>query len=85
MISGTWDIGYGDTFDPAELKALPAGRFYTEPANRTYFAETRDKPVAVQITGVGPSSTRYVDPATDPPCGAASPRGGSMGVPETRQ
>jgi len=36
------------------------------------FAETRDEPVIVQITGVGPSSTRYVDAASDPPRGAGS-------------
>jgi pimeloyl-ACP methyl ester carboxylesterase len=66
VISGTWYIGYGDSFNQAALKALPPGSFYTEPANRTHFAETRDEPVIVQITGVGPSSTRYVDAASDP-------------------
>ncbi len=66
VISGTWFLGYGAAFDGAELKALPPGSFYTEPANRAHFAETREEPVIVQITGVGPSSTRYVDPATDP-------------------
>jgi pimeloyl-ACP methyl ester carboxylesterase len=66
VVSGTWFFGYGEAFNPAELKALPPGSFYTEPANRTHFAETRDEPVVVQITGVGPSSTRYVDPASDP-------------------
>jgi pimeloyl-ACP methyl ester carboxylesterase/uncharacterized RmlC-like cupin family protein len=66
VVSGTWYIGYGDRFDSAGLKALPPGSFYTEPANRTHFAETRAEPVIVQITGVGPSSTTYVDPASDP-------------------
>jgi hypothetical protein len=45
------------------LKALPAGGFYTEPADRSRFAETRDTDVIVQITGVGLSSTGYIDPA----------------------
>ena len=44
----------------AKLKALPPGSFYTEPSNRSHFAETRDEAVIVQITGVGPSSTRYI-------------------------
>jgi pimeloyl-ACP methyl ester carboxylesterase/uncharacterized RmlC-like cupin family protein len=70
VVSGTWYIGYGDRFNSADLKALPPGSFYTEPANRSHFAETRDEPVIVQITGVGPSSTRYVDPASDPRRGA---------------
>jgi uncharacterized RmlC-like cupin family protein len=66
VISGTWYIGYGDSFNSSALKALPAGSFYTEPADRSHFAETRDQDVIVQISGVGPSSTRYIDPASDP-------------------
>jgi pimeloyl-ACP methyl ester carboxylesterase/uncharacterized RmlC-like cupin family protein len=71
VVSGTWYIGYGDSFNKGELKALTPGGFYTEPANRTHFAETRDEPVIVQITGVGPSSTSYMDPASDPRRGPA--------------
>jgi pimeloyl-ACP methyl ester carboxylesterase len=66
VISGTWRIGYGDTFSTAALKALPPGSFYTEPAGRTHFAQTGDEPVVVQITGVGPSGTQYVDARSDP-------------------
>ena len=66
IISGTWHIGYGDKFDEARLKALPPGSFYTEPPSRNHFAETRDEPVVVQITGFGPSSTEYVYASQDP-------------------
>ena len=66
VISGTWQIGYGDRFEEARLKALPPGSFYTEPSGRNHFAETGDEAVVVQITGFGPSSTEYVDPAQDP-------------------
>jgi len=66
VISGTWHIGYGDRFEEARLKALPPGSFYTEPSGLNHFAETGDDAVVVQITGFGPSSTEYVDPAQDP-------------------
>jgi hypothetical protein len=66
VVRGTWYIGYGDSFNSAELKALPTGSFYTEPSNRSHFAETRDEDVIAQITGVGPSSTRYIDPGSEP-------------------
>jgi pimeloyl-ACP methyl ester carboxylesterase/uncharacterized RmlC-like cupin family protein len=66
VISGTWHIGYGNQFDEAQLKSLPPGSFYTEPPGQPHFAETGDEAVVVQITGVGPSSTEYVDPAQDP-------------------
>jgi pimeloyl-ACP methyl ester carboxylesterase/uncharacterized RmlC-like cupin family protein len=66
VISGTWHIGYGEKFDEAKLKALPSGSFYTEPPSQAHFAQTDDEAVVVQITGFGPSSTDYVDPAQDP-------------------
>jgi uncharacterized RmlC-like cupin family protein len=65
VISGTWYFGYGKQFDERGLKALPPGSFYTEPAGVDHFAMTREE-VVIQITGYGPSSTTYVDPANDP-------------------
>jgi pimeloyl-ACP methyl ester carboxylesterase/uncharacterized RmlC-like cupin family protein len=66
VISGTWHFGYGEKFDETKLKALPPGSFYTEPPGQPHFAETGDEAVVVQITGFGPSSTEYVDPAQEP-------------------
>jgi pimeloyl-ACP methyl ester carboxylesterase/quercetin dioxygenase-like cupin family protein len=60
VVSGTWYFGYGDEFDAAALKALPAGSYYTEPPHRAHFAETRGEPVVVQISGVGPSDTEFI-------------------------
>lgn len=60
VVSGTWYFGYGDEFDAAALKALPAGSYYTEPPRRAHFAETRTEPVIVQISGVGPSDTQFI-------------------------
>jgi hypothetical protein len=65
-------IGYGDRFHAADLKALPAGSFLHGAGHRTHFAEIREEPVIVQITGVGPSSTSYVNPASDPRRSAGS-------------
>lgn len=66
VVSGTWYFGYGAKFDEARLRALPPGSFYTEPPNDNHFAETRDDDVLVQISGLGPTGTTYVD-ATDNP------------------
>ena len=66
VVSGTWHIGYGGKFDESKLKTLPPGSFYTEPPGQNHFAETGDESVVVQITGFGPSSTEYADPAQDP-------------------
>jgi quercetin dioxygenase-like cupin family protein len=59
ILSGTWYTGYGEKFDPTALKALPAGSFYTEPANVAHFVEVRE-PVVIQVSGTGPSGRKPV-------------------------
>jgi len=66
VISGTWYVGYGDKLDPAKLKALPAGSYHTEPANVNHFSVIKEEGVIVQITGTGPTATRFHDPAFAP-------------------
>jgi uncharacterized RmlC-like cupin family protein len=66
VLSGNWRFGYGDRFNAAVLKQLPPGSIYTEPAGQNHFAQTTDQPVVVQITGMGPTDTRYVNPADEP-------------------
>lgn len=59
ILQGTWFTGYGGTFDKAGLKRLPAGSFYTEPANVPHYVETEGE-VVVQVSGVGPSKREFV-------------------------
>ena len=59
-MAGTWYFGYGSAASSAATKALPAGSFYTEPAGVAHFAETKDTPVVVYITGFGPTDTVYI-------------------------
>jgi quercetin dioxygenase-like cupin family protein len=66
VVSGEWHFGYGDHFDAAGLKTLPPGSIYSEPAGANHFAQSGDEPVVVQISGFGPTDTKYFDPAYDP-------------------
>jgi pimeloyl-ACP methyl ester carboxylesterase/uncharacterized RmlC-like cupin family protein len=66
VVSGTWHFGYGDRFDERALKSLPAGSVYSEPGGVTHFAQTGADPVLVEISGFGPTDTRYFDPANTP-------------------
>jgi quercetin dioxygenase-like cupin family protein len=59
VISGTWYFGYGTRFDEKELKELAPGSLYTEPPNQPHFARTAEVPAVLQISGFGPSGTRY--------------------------
>jgi quercetin dioxygenase-like cupin family protein len=61
ILSGTYATGYGERFDPADLKVLPAGSFYTEPANVPHYIEIKQD-VVLQVSGIGPSGRRYVNP-----------------------
>ncbi|NLR62463.1 cupin domain-containing protein [Chitinophaga polysaccharea] len=66
VLSGTWYFGYGDKFDEAQLKKLPAGSIYSEVAGQNHFAMTGKEPVIVEITGLGPSGVTYVNEQDDP-------------------
>ena len=66
VVSGNWQFGYGTHFDESALKLLPPGSVYSEPGGVNHFARTTDTAVVVQISGYGPTDTRYFDPADDP-------------------
>lgn len=63
VLSGTLHVGFGDRFDPAVMKAMPTGGFFVEPAGMPHFAWARGEDVIVQVSGIGPSGTVYLNPA----------------------
>ena len=66
VLSGLWYFGYGSVRSEADLKALPPGSNYTEPAGVIHFAGTREQEAIVECTAVGPTGTTFVNPADDP-------------------
>jgi uncharacterized RmlC-like cupin family protein len=67
VVAGVWYFGYGPVARADAETALPTGSFYTEPAGVAHFAETKSEPVTVYITGNGPTDTRYIQDAAEPP------------------
>jgi quercetin dioxygenase-like cupin family protein len=61
ILSGVFATGYGETFDNAKLKVLPAGSFYTEPANVPHYIEIEEDTV-LQVSGIGPSGRKFILP-----------------------
>jgi quercetin dioxygenase-like cupin family protein len=59
IISGVFATGYGENFDADKLKILPAGSFYTEPANVPHYIEIKEETV-LQVSGTGPSGRRFL-------------------------
>jgi quercetin dioxygenase-like cupin family protein len=66
VVAGAWRFGYGGKVDEALVKVLPPGSFYSEPAGIDHFAMTGPEGASVYISGLGPTSTDYVE-ATDKP------------------
>jgi quercetin dioxygenase-like cupin family protein len=65
VLEGNWYIGWGEKFDESQLIKLGPGSFYTEPAGVPHFVATPDGEAIVQVTGAGPTTIHYVDPAHD--------------------
>jgi quercetin dioxygenase-like cupin family protein len=66
VVSGEWHFGYGNHFDATSLKTLPSGSMYSEPGGDNHFARTDADPVIVEVSGYGPTDTRYFEAKNDP-------------------
>jgi len=65
IISGTLYSGAGDKLDPAKGEAVPVGGFYVRPAEMRHYVWTTGETV-LQLFGIGPFDTTYVDLKDDP-------------------
>jgi hypothetical protein len=65
IISGTFHLGMGETFDAAKGEALPAGTYGTWPAGMKHHVWVMGETV-VQFHGDGPWVIEYVNPKDDP-------------------
>lgn len=66
VLSGTLYFGHGDNFDEAKMQELPAVSFLTEIPKGNHFVMTKSQEAVIQVTGMGPSGTDFVNPADDP-------------------
>jgi quercetin dioxygenase-like cupin family protein len=65
VISGTFKVGMGDTFDTSKMGVFPAGSFaYLDPDMHHYAMAASD--VVVQIHGTAPVQFNYINPQDDP-------------------
>ena len=62
VISGTFNMGLGDTLDTTNGKVLPAGSIFEMPATSHHFGWTSEETI-IQEHGIGPLSVNYLDPA----------------------
>ena len=65
VISGTFHLGMGDTFDKTKGQELPAGTYGMWPPGMKHFVWVQGETV-VQFHGDGPWAINYLNPADDP-------------------
>jgi hypothetical protein len=65
VLSGTFHVSMGDTFDASKTKAMPVGSFVALPGKSPHFVYTKEETV-IQVSAVGPWSLTYVNSADDP-------------------
>jgi hypothetical protein len=64
VLSGTFHLGTGDTFDQAKMKVLLAGSISIMEPKMHHFVWTSEETI-VQLSGMGPWGITYVNPADD--------------------
>jgi quercetin dioxygenase-like cupin family protein len=65
VISGTFNLGMGETADQSATQALPAGSFFALPPDMAHYVFI-DGETVIQISTVGPWGLTYVNPEDDP-------------------
>jgi quercetin dioxygenase-like cupin family protein len=65
VISGTFNIGMGSTFDEKNGQMLKVSGFLHMPKGMQHFAWFTEDTI-IQLHGMGPQSIIYVNPADDP-------------------
>lgn len=65
VISGTFNIGMGDTFDMNETQAMLAGTYGHWEAGMKHYVWIKGETI-LQFHGMGPWSIQYVNPKDDP-------------------
>jgi quercetin dioxygenase-like cupin family protein len=65
VVSGTFNLGMGETADQSQAQPLPAGSFFALPPNMAHYVFI-DEETVIQISTVGPWGLTYVNPEDDP-------------------
>ncbi len=73
VLSGSYNFGAGDKLDPSKGKLYSAGSYISTPSGTSHFVWTTAETI-IQIHGMGPMGTNYLNP-TDDPRGADKPPG----------
>ena len=57
VISGTWWLGTGETFDPDSTVPVPAGTYVIHKAQQPHYDGAKDGEAVIQVWGMGPATS----------------------------
>ena len=57
VISGTWWMGTGTTFEPNATVPAPAGSYVIHYAGKVHYDGAKDEETVIQISGMGPATS----------------------------
>ncbi len=57
MLQGTWWVGTGPKFDPANTTPMPAGSFVTHFGKQVHWDGAKDEDAVLLIMGEGPATS----------------------------
>jgi ChrR-like protein with cupin domain len=57
VISGTWWMGTGETFDPASTVPAPAGSYVIHYGGKVHYDGAKDEETVIQVWGMGPATS----------------------------
>jgi uncharacterized RmlC-like cupin family protein len=60
VLSGTIYVGFGETFDPSRVVAVPTGAVYVAPAGIPHYVWAKDGAAVYQEAGMGPTDVTMV-------------------------
>ena len=63
VLSGTWWVGTGNKFDPANTVPMPAGTFVTHFGKQVHWDGAKDEDAVLLIVGMGPATSTRVEQA----------------------
>ena len=66
VISGRFEIGFGNRFESGLLQAVPEGGMVFVPKRQAHFQFAEETGYVIQIHGIGPTSTDYLRAEDDP-------------------
>ena len=60
VISGTWWVGTGKTFDKEQTVPVPAGSYVIHKGGQVHFDGAKNEEAIIQVTGIGPVKTEQL-------------------------